>query len=88
MSQFGHYDEMKDIENLWFRHQAKFLSVCRLGWGSVAQWLARRTRDSAVAGPIPTTAHVAIALGKQFTSSVYPCEKWVPGYRQLKCIHY
>ena len=30
----------------------------------MAQWLARRTRDPAVAGSIPTTAHVAIALGK------------------------
>ena len=55
---------------------------------SVAQWLARRTRDPAVAGSIPTTAHVVIALGKQFTyiSSVHPSAKWVPGYRQLKCI--
>ena len=24
-------------------------------WGSVAQWLARQTRDRAVAGSIPTT---------------------------------
>ena len=40
--------------------------------------------------PIPTTAHVVIALGKQFTyiSSVHPSAKWVPGYRQLKCIDY
>ena len=51
---------------------------------SVAQWLARRTRDPAVAG------YVVIALGKQFTyiSSVHPSSKWVPGYRQLKCIDY
>ena len=35
--------------------------------GSVAQWLARRTRDPAVAGSIPITGHVVIALGKQFT---------------------
>ena len=33
----------------------------------MAQWLARRTRDPAVAGSIPTTAHVVIGLGKQFT---------------------
>ena len=39
--------------------------------GSVAQWLARQTRDPAVAGSIPTTAHVVIALGKQF--SQYTC---------------
>ena len=56
----------------------------------MAQWLARRTRDPAVAGSIPTTASVAIALGKQFTyiPSVHPSAKWVPGYRQLKCIDY
>ena len=57
--------------------------------GSVAQWLARRTRDPAVAGSIPTTAHVVIALGKQFTyissvqftyiSSVHQSAKWVIG---------
>ena len=53
-----------------------------------ALWLARRTRDPVVAGSIPTTAHVVIALGKQFTfiSSVHPSTKRVPGYRQLKCI--
>ena len=49
--------------------------------GSVAQWLARRTRDPAVAGSIPTTALVAI-------SSVHPSAKWIPGCRQLKCIDY
>ena len=56
----------------------------------MAQWLARPTRDPAVAGSIPTTAHVVIALGKQFTyiSSAHPSAKWVPGYRQLKCIDY
>ena len=55
-----------------------------------AQWLARLTRDPAVAGPIPTTAYGVIAEGKQFTdiSSVYPSAKWVPGHRQLKCIDY
>ena len=49
-----------------------------------------RTRDPAVAGSIPTTAHVVIALGKQFTyiSSVHPSAQWIPGYRQLKCIDY
>ena len=54
----------------------------------VAQCLAHRTRDPAVAGSIPTTAHVVITLGKQFTyiSSVHPSAEWVPGYRQLKCI--
>ena len=59
-------------------------------YGSVAQSLACRTRDPAVAGSIPITAHVVIALGKQFTyiSSVHPSAKWVPGYRQLKCIDY
>ena len=58
--------------------------------GSVAQWLARRTRGPAVAGSIPSTAHVVIALGKQSTyiSSVHPSAKWVPGYKQLKCIDY
>ena len=45
--------------------------------GSVAQWLARQTLDPAVAGGIPTTAHVAIALGKHFTS-VHPSSKWYP----------
>ena len=30
----------------------------------MAQWLARRTRDLAVAGSITTTAHGVIALGK------------------------
>ena len=54
----------------------------------MTQWLARRTRDPAVAGSVPITAHVVITLGKQFTyiSSVNPSAKWVPGYRQLKCI--
>ena len=56
----------------------------------MAQCLARRTRDPAVAGLIRISAHVAIALGKQFTyiSSVHPSAKWIPGYRQLKCIVY
>ena len=35
--------------------------------GSVAKWLARRTRDPVVADSTPTTAHVVIALGEQFT---------------------
>ena len=63
-------------------------SLFLLSGGSEAQWLARRTRDPAVAGSIPSTAHVVIALGKQFTciSSVHPSAKLVPGYRQLKCI--
>ena len=56
------------------------------------QWLARRIRGLAVAGSIPTTAHVAIALGQQFTynSSVHPSVKLVSGHhdRQLKCIDY
>ena len=54
----------------------------------MAEWLVRQTRDPAVAGSITTTAHVVIALGKQFTciSSVHPSAKWVPGHRQLKCI--
>ena len=45
--------------------------------GSVAQWLACWTSDPAVSGPIPTTAPVVIALGKQFTyiSSVHPSAK-------------
>ena len=30
--------------------------------GSVAQWLVCRTRDPAVAGSIPTTGNVVIAL--------------------------
>ena len=57
-----------------------------LNQGSEAQWLARRTRDPAVAGSNPTTAHVVIALGKQFIyiSSAHPSAKWVHGYRQLK----
>ena len=65
-----------------------FKYVLMNGKGSMAQWLARRTRDPVVAGSIPTTAHVVIALGKQFTyiSSVHPSAKRVPGYRQLKCI--
>ena len=49
-------------------------------WGSVAQSLARRTRYPAVAGSIPTTDHVVIALGKQFTC--------ISSDRQLKCIDY
>ena len=32
----------------------------------MTQWLGRRTCDLAVAGLIQTTAHVVIALGKQF----------------------
>ena len=54
----------------------------------VGQWLARWICDPAVVGLIPTTSHVVIALGKQFTyiSSVHQSAKWVPGYRQLKCI--
>ena len=45
-------------------------------WGSVVRWLTRRTRDS-VADSIPTTPHIVIALGKQFTyiSSVHPSVK-------------
>ena len=56
----------------------------------MAQWLARRTLDPAVADLIPTTAYVVIALGKQFSyiSSVHPSAKWVPGYRQSKWIDY
>ena len=59
-------------------------------WGSVAQWLVCRTHDPAVASSIPTTAHVIIALGKQYTfiSSLHPSAKWVPGHRQLKCVDY
>ena len=59
-------------------------------WGSVAQWLARRTCDPAVAGSIPATTHFVIALAKQFTyiSSVHPSAKWVAGHRQSKCIDY
>ena len=66
-----------------------FLS-CFLLWGRVVQWLARRTRDPAVAGPTPNTAHVVINFGKQFTyiSSVHPSAKWVPGQGQLKCIDF
>ena len=54
----------------------------------MAQWLARRTRDPAVAGSIPTTAHVVIALGKQFTyiASVHTSAKWVPGSRNVLTI--
>ena len=55
--------------------------------GSVAQWLRRRTYDAGVAGSIPTTAHVVIALGKQFIL-VHPSAKWVPGHWQLRCIDY
>ena len=57
---------------------------------SMAQWLARSTRDPAVTDSIPNTAHVVIALGKQFTyiSSVHASAKWVTGHRQLKCIDY
>ena len=53
--------------------------------GIVAQWFAGRTRDAVVAGLIPTTAHVVIALGKQFIyiSLVHPSAKWVPCHRQL-----
>ena len=47
----------------------------------MAQWLARRIRDPAAAGPIPTTGHAVI-------SSVHPSVKWVPGHRHLKCIYY
>ena len=54
----------------------------------MAQWLARRARDPAVAGSIPTSAHVVIAIGKQFSyiSSVHLSAKWVSSLRQLKCI--
>ena len=56
----------------------------------MAQWLTRWTGDLAVAGSIPTTAHVVIALGKQLTYifSVHSSAKWVPDCRQLKCIDY
>ena len=52
--------------------------------------LVHQTRALAVAGMIQTTAHVVIALGKQFThiSSVHPSAKWVPGHRQMKCIDF
>ena len=48
--------------------------------GSMAQWLEHQTRGPAIAGSIPTTAHVVIALGKQFTyiSSVHPSAKGYP----------
>ena len=45
----------------------QILAVYWFLWGSVAQWLARRTRDPVVAGLIPTTAHDGTALKKQFT---------------------
>ena len=56
----------------------------------MAQWLARQTRDPAIVGFIPTTAHVVIALEKQFTyiSCVHASAKWVPGHTHLKCIDY
>ena len=72
-------------------HGCKKKSVhCVLLWGSGVQWLARWTHDPAVADSIPTTAHVVIALEKQFTyiPSVHPSAKWEPGHRQLKCIDY
>ena len=54
---------------------------------SVAQWLARRTRDSVGVDSIPITARCN-CMGKQFTyvSSVYPSAKWVSAVRELKCI--
>ena len=59
-------------------------------WGSMAQWLARQTSDAVVVSSIPLTAHVVIALGKQFTyiPSVGPSVKWVLGHRQLKRLRY
>ena len=57
-------------------------------YGSVAQWLACRTRDPAVAGSFPNTAQVVITLGKQFTyiSSVHTVCKTGTRPFQLKCI--
>ena len=61
-----------------------------LGQRGTVTWLARQTRVPAVAGSIPNTAHVVIALGKQFTyiSPAHPSAKWVLCYRQFKCIDY
>ena len=63
----------------------KFATGSCIVWGSMAQWLARQTCDAVVVGSIPPTAHVVIALGKQFTflSSVDPSVKRVLGHRQL-----
>ena len=57
----------------------------------MAQWIARRTCDPAVAGSIPTTAHVVIALEnclqqeeeEEEEDSTPVCKM---GTRQLKCI--
>ena len=40
----------------------------RSGFSSLAQWLARDTRDVAVVGLIPTISHVVIVLEKKFAS--------------------
>ena len=54
------FEEALSLESSFYCN----LSSCRarLYFYSVAQWLARRTRDPAVAGLIPTTAHVVIGL--------------------------
>ena len=59
-------------------------------WDSGAQWLARPTRYSTIAGSIPTTAHDIIVLGKQFTYTFLspPFAKSVSGHMHLKCIDY
>ena len=56
----------------------------------VPVYIVGQTCDAVVVGSIPLTAHVVIALGKQFTyiPSVGPSVKWVLGHRQLNRLRY
>ena len=78
----------QDLTQYFRQREFKSLSFTLFG-GRVAQWLEHRTCDTTVAGLIQTTAHVAIALGKQFTSIFLGspiAAKWVTSHRQLKYI--
>ena len=52
-------------------------------WGSVAKKKARTSRDATVAGSIPTTAHLAIALEKKITFVFLSLPKYKVGIRQI-----
>ena len=56
----------------------------------VPVYIVGQTCDAVVVGSIPPTAHVVVALGKQFTfiSSVDPSVKRVLGHRQLNRLRY
>ncbi|GFR79904.1 hypothetical protein ElyMa_004033300 [Elysia marginata] len=53
-------------------------------WGSVAEWLARRTRDLEVAGSIPDRAMLQLPWESNYLPKIspgHPPVKWVPSYR-------